>query len=230
MRGCEFNGVSFFMTPVNRIQENLLATSERRLLNWICPRLPAWVKPDLLTFIGFFGACLSSAGYLLSNANALWLWLAITGYFINWFGDSLDGSLARFRKIERPNFGYFIDHSTDSLANVILVSGIGLSPYVDLDVALFGLAGYLLLSIHTFLAARVMGEFRLSYMAGGPTELRIALIILTLAMLWVGPDMLVYKDYTVFDLILGAVAAILVLLYIVQTRATAHALANPPHP
>lgn len=218
------------MTPVNRIQENLLAKSERRLLNWICPRLPAWVKPDLLTVIGFSGACLSSAGYVLSNFNAAWLLLAIAGYFINWFGDSLDGSLARFRKIERPNYGYFIDHSADSLANVILVSGIGLSPYVDLNIALYGLAGYLLLSIHTFLAARVLGEFRLSYMAGGPTELRIALICLTLAMLWVGPGVLLWKDFTVFDLILIPVCCILVLIYIAQTFVTARTLLNPPRP
>ncbi len=216
------------MIPVNRIQENLLAKSERRLLNWICQRLPAWIKPDFLTAIGFSGACLSSAGYILSNSHAGWLWLAIAGYFINWFGDSLDGSLARFRKIERPSYGYFIDHSADSLANVILVSGIGLSPYVDLNIALFGLAGYLLLSIHTFLAARVLGEFRLSYMAGGPTELRIALICLTLAMLWVGPNIAVWGKFTVFDVILVPVCCILVLIYIAQTIATARALLNPP--
>jgi archaetidylinositol phosphate synthase len=218
------------MTPVNRIQENLLAKSERRLLNWLCARLPAWVKPDQLTAIGFSGACLSSAGYVLSNFNAHWLWLAIAGYFINWFGDSLDGSLARFRKIERPNYGYFIDHSADSLANMILVCGIGFSPYVELNVAMFGLVGYLLMSIHTFLAARVMGEFRLSYMAGGPTELRIVLILVTLGMLLVGPGVMVFKEYTAFDLIIGLAAGILVSLYIVQTITSAKILLNPPSP
>jgi archaetidylinositol phosphate synthase len=216
------------MTPVTRIQQNLLATSERRLLNWICARLPGWVKPDQLTILGFTGSCLSSAGYVLSNGHQGWLWLAIAGYFINWFGDSLDGSLARFRNIERPTYGYFIDHSTDSLANMILVIGIGLSPYVDLTVALFGLSGYFLLSIHTFLAARVVGEFRLSYMAGGPTELRIALIAVTLGMLYVGPGMIVWDRFSVFDAILGVVGIILVLLYIIQTVSTARRLLRPP--
>jgi archaetidylinositol phosphate synthase len=218
------------MTPVNRIQENLLAKSERRLLNWLCARLPDWVQPDMLTVIGFSGSCISATGYVLSNGNAHWLWMAIAGYFINWFGDSLDGSLARFRKTERPNYGYFIDHSADALANMILVCGIGFSPYVDLNVAMFGLIGYLLMSIHTFLAARVMGEFRLSYMAGGPTELRIALILLTLGMLWVGPGIAVFRDYTVFDLVLAFAAVILVGLYVVQTITTAKILLNPPRP
>jgi archaetidylinositol phosphate synthase len=216
------------MTPVTRIQQNLLATSERRLLNWICARLPGWVKPDQLTILGFSGSCLSSAGYMFSNGHSGWLWLAIAGYFVNWFGDSLDGSLARFRNIERPTYGYFIDHSTDSLANMILVIGIGLSPYVDLTVALFGLSGYFLLSIHTFLAARVIGEFRLSYMAGGPTELRIALIALTIGMLYAGTDMIIWDRFSVFDAILGLVGVMLVLLYIVQTVSTARKLLKPP--
>jgi archaetidylinositol phosphate synthase len=213
------------VTPVERIQQNLLARSERRLLNWLCARLPKWVKPDLLTTIGFLGAVTSSAGYVLSNWSPLWLWLAISGYFINWFGDSLDGSLARFRGIERPTFGYFIDHSTDSIANLILVAGIGFSPYVRLDVALFGIAAYLLLSIHTFLAARVVGEFRLSYVAAGPTELRLLLIAMTLCMLWLGPQAIGATPFTVFDAFIGALAAIMIVLYVVQTAVTARKLA-----
>lgn len=212
------------MTPVTRIQQNLLAASERRLLNWICPRLPVWMTPDKLTIIGFSGTCITATGYIMSNWSTPWLWVAIAGYFINWFGDSLDGSLARFRKIERPNYGYFLDHSTDSLANVILVSSIGLSPYVNLNIALFGLAGYLLLSIHTFLAAKVMGEFRLSYAAAGPTELRIALVVMTLIMVVVRPDATVWRDFTGFDIGLGIVGIILVLIYIKQTYASAQIL------
>jgi phosphatidylglycerophosphate synthase len=212
------------MKPVERIQQNMLAASERRLLTWICARLPAWVTPDQLTALGFFGSLMTSACYFLSNQSSLWLWLAISGYFINWFGDSLDGSLARFRKIERPKYGYFIDHSADSLANTILVIGIGSSPYVSLDIALFALAGYLLLSIHSFLAARVMGEFRLSYLAGGPTELRIILIAMTLFMIGVGPRSLGFRHMTVFDAFVVCVGAILILLYIIQTLTAARQL------
>ncbi len=158
--------------PLERIQQNLLARSERRLINAICPRLPAWVKPDHLTALGLFGALLIGAGYWASKVDHRWLWLSIGAYFIHWFGDSLDGSLARFRKIERPRFGYFIDHSTDALGTLMIVGGLGLSPYIKLDVALVALAGYYLLSIHAFLAARVVGEMKLSYVAAGPTELR----------------------------------------------------------
>jgi archaetidylinositol phosphate synthase len=214
------------MTPVLRIQQNLLAVSERRLLNWLCARLPHWVKPDHLTAIGFFGAVLVGSGYALSIWQTSWLWLSILGYCVNWFGDSLDGSLARFRKIERPNFGYFIDHSTDSLANTILAVGLGLSPFVRLDVALFGLVGYLLLSVHTFLAARVIAEFRLSYLSAGPTEFRLILMTLTLSMLTIGPKMAGSSGFSIFDVIVGGIGIILIGLFIVQTIKTARKLAK----
>ena len=209
------------MTPVQRIQENILANKERQLLNWLCAHLPTWVNPDLLTSIGFFGMLMVFAGYALSFYNPIWLWFAILGYFVNWFGDSLDGSLARFRKIERPLFGYFVDHSTDALGNLIALIGLGLSPYVRLDVALFAIAGYLLLSIHTFLAARVIGEFRLTYMAGGPTELRIILIIMAMTMYFVGPELLSDASYSGFDIFAGSVGIILIILFIIQTWQTA---------
>src|SRR3546814_5494887 len=93
-----------------------------------------------------------------------------SGLLVNWFGDSLDGSLARWRGIERPAYGYFVDHSVDGVAIVLIVGGIGASPYFRLDVALFGAVGYLLLAIHTFLSAKVLGEFRLSYLAGRSEE------------------------------------------------------------
>ena len=212
------------LNPVERIQQNVLATAERRLLNWLCERLPRWVKPDHLTALGFSGSVTSATGYALSTWHPAWLWMAIAGYFINWFGDSLDGSLARFRKIERPKFGYFIDHSTDSIANLILIAGLGLSPYVRLDVAMFGIAGYLLLSIHTFLAARVLDEFRLSYIAAGPTELRLMLIAMTGTMLALGPQTMAGGDYTVFDAFIATLGSVLIVLYIVQTIATARRL------
>jgi archaetidylinositol phosphate synthase len=212
------------MDPVERIQQNLLAASERRLLNWLCARLPAWTTPDQLTVLGFSGAMIVGAGYALSAFGSHFLWLSIAGFCINWFGDSLDGSLARFRSIERPRYGYFIDHSADSLANMLWIIGLGLSPFVRLDVALFGLAGYLLMSIHTFLAARVMGEFRLSYMAGGPTELRLMLIAMTSLMLALGPKASFLTGFSVFDIFLLGVGVVLVFLFIIQTAATARKL------
>ncbi len=214
------------MTPVNRIQQNLLAASERRLLNWLCARMPAWATPDMLTGIGFVGSIATFAGYALSSFHLAWLWVAIAGYFINWFGDSLDGSLARYRKIERPAFGYFVDHSIDSFSNMIIVIGLGLSPFIRLDTALFGLAGYLLLSIHTFLAARVTDEFKLTYLAGGPTEMRLILIAMTVAMFIMEPGPALIMGQSLFDLFIGGLGVILIVLFIVQTIVTARRLSH----
>jgi phosphatidylglycerophosphate synthase len=212
------------VTPTVRIQRNVLALNERRLLTWLAGRMPAWVTPDRLTGLGLSGAALIGAGYALASLDPAWLWLSIAGFFINWFGDSLDGSLARFRKIERPLFGYFIDHSSDALGNLFIMIGIGASPFVRMDVALLGLAAYLLLSIHTFLAARVIGEFRLSYLSGGPTELRLVLIGMSLAMLATAPVGPILGPLSGFDLFIGALGIVLFVLFVVQTLVTARTL------
>jgi phosphatidylglycerophosphate synthase len=207
-----------------RIQRNMLAHGERRLLTWLCARLPAFVTPDGLTALGFAGAVAIGAGYALSGAGTAWLWLSMAGYVIQWFGDSLDGSLARYRKIERPNYGYFIDHSTDALANLIFMIGLGLSPFVRLDVALFGVASYMLLSVHTFLAVRVRGEMNLTYLAGGPTELRILLMAMTACMMAFGPLPSFWPGVSIYDLFIGALALILVGIFIVHTASMARRL------
>lgn len=210
--------------PIDRIQQNLLAASERKLLNWLCARMPRWVSPDLLTGIGMVGAVAIFAGYAASSLHVAWLWLAIAGYGLQWFGDSMDGSLARFRKIERPSYGYFLDHSCDGLATLLILAGMGASPYIRMDVALIALAGYLLLSIHAYLAARVMGEFKLSYLSAGPTELRLLLIGMTLAMMLLGSKPGYFGAISGFDLFVGVIAALLVVLFIIQTLITAKRL------
>ena len=210
--------------PLDRIQQNVLAKGERRLLNWICPRLPAWVTPDKLTGFGVFGALIVFFGYACSEQSPSTLWLVILGYAIQWFGDSLDGSLARWRKIERPKYGYFIDHSVDGLVILLIMGGMGWSPYVRMDVALLATIGYLLLSIHAYLGARVLGEFKLSYANAGPTELRFVLIGLTLAMMYFGPERTWLNNWSGFDLFVACAAAILNLLFIWQTLVTARRL------
>lgn len=232
MRGCDaakgntLTSSNAATAPIDRIQENLLARSERRLLNWLCARMPTWVSPDLLTFIGMAGAFMVFGGYLASNLAEEWLWLSIAGYTVQWFGDSTDGSLARFRKIERPRYGYFLDHSCDGLATTLVVVGIGLSAYVTLEIALVALAGYLLLSIHAFLSVRVLGELKLSYLNAGPTELRFVLIALTLAMMWFGSEgQGWFGTVSGFDLFVGGVGGLLIVLFVVQTAVTARRLA-----
>lgn len=212
------------ITPPTRIQQNLLARAERQFLNYLCARLPAWVTPDQLTSVGFIGAMMVAAGYLLSWMNPIWLVLSIIGYGVNWFGDSLDGSLARWRRIERPAYGYFLDHSVDGLAIFMMVGGLGLSPYLRFDVALICVVCYLLLAIHTFLAAKVLGEFRLSYLAGGPTEMRLMLIVMTALMPWIGGGDIGSTNMSVFDIFSLSVAAILLMLFLVQSFVTARLL------
>lgn len=218
------------ISPVARIQENFLASRERRLLTWLCGRMPAWVKPDLLTALGLVGAALIFAGYATSLLDEDWLWLCMPGYLLHWFGDSMDGSLARFRHIERPRYGYFLDHSCDGIATFLILLGIGVSPYVRLEVALIAMVGYLLLSVHAFLAVRVLGEMRLSYLNAGPTELRLILITLTLAMLLFGDRQRDMSAMTGFDWFVGGVGVVLIALFVIQTISSSRKLARiePP--
>lgn len=214
-------------TPIKRIQENVLAAQERRLLNWICPRLPGWTTPDQLTLLALFGAVLVFAGYAASSLDANWLWLSVGGYLLHWFGDSLDGSLARFRAIERPRYGYFIDHSADVFGALLIVGGLGVSPFVRLDISLVALAGYYMLAAHAFLTARVIDELRLSHVAAGPTELRLILIGLTVGMYSFGQSEVAGNAaFSWFDLFVGAVGALLITLFIVQTLVMARRLAR----
>ena len=210
---------------IDRIQQNVLAKGERRLLNWICARLPMWITPDGLTTFGILGAITIFFGYALSGYDPDWLWLTLVGYAAQWFGDSLDGSIARWRKIERPSFGYFIDHSCDGITTLLILAGIGLSPYVRLDVALVAMTGYLLLSIHAYLSVHVMGEMKLSYLAAGPTELRFVLIGLTIAMYVLGAGPGWFGAISGFDLFVGGVGGLFILLFLIQTAVIAQRLA-----
>ncbi len=187
--------------------------------------MPSWVTPDILTALGMVGALAIFVGYAASLFSVEWLWIALAGYVLQWFGDSMDGSLARYRHIERPSYGYFIDHSCDGLANFLILAGMGISPFVRLDVALVALVAYLLLSIHAFLSARVLGELKLSYMAAGPTELRLMLIVLTLMMMALGSKPGLFGAISGFDVFVGTVAFILILLFIAQTLVTGKRLA-----
>ena len=203
--------------PPRRIQRNILARSEQRLLQWLCPRMPAWVTPDLLTGGALIAAFAIGFGYLMSNWSPAWLALSVVGYFVHWFGDSLDGTIARFRRVERPRYGYFIDHSCDGLATLLILGGLGASPYLQVEVALYTVVAYLLMSVHTFLLAKVAGEFPLSHMGAGPTELRIMLVVLTVIMGFLGPDVGRVAGFNAFDILFGAVATLLVALFIIQT-------------
>src|SRR5213594_351784 len=160
----------------------LLAEPERRLLRAIAVRLPAWVTSDLLTLLGVVGALGAGVAYALSGLSPAWLWAASALLLVNWFGDSLDGTLARVRRAERPRYGYYLDHIVDAFSTVAIGAGIGLSPYVNLGVALAGVLAYLILSINIYLESHAFGVFRLGYSRIGPTEARIVLVVANIAL------------------------------------------------
>lgn len=169
-----------------RLHETLLRPAEKKALDWLVRRLPLWVTPDLMTAVGLGAAVLICVSYWLTNMSDLFLWLASFGFVLNWFGDSLDGTLARYRRIERPKFGYFIDHTVDALTQSLVALGIGLSPYVSLKFALIALVGYLLVSIHTYITIYVNNTFRLSFGRLGPTEVRVLLILVNVVVYFTG--------------------------------------------
>jgi archaetidylinositol phosphate synthase len=164
-----------------RRKQFLLARAEARVLDTIARRLPARVMPDHLTALGVLAAVGIAAAYLLSNLDPAWLWAASALLVVHWLGDSLDGTLARVRRTERPRYGYYLDHLVDALATALIGLGLGLSPYMLLSVGLLIVIAYLILSINTYLETQAFGVFALGYGGVGPTEVRLLLIALNTA-------------------------------------------------
>jgi phosphatidylglycerophosphate synthase len=160
----------------------LLAGPEKRVLRAIARRLPKWVLPDDLTALGVLSAIAICACYVLSNEDPSWLWAASGLLVVHWFGDSLDGTLARVRGIGRPRYGYYLDHLVDAVSTVAIGLGLGLSPYMLLSVGTLIVVGYLLLSINVYLESQALGRFSIGYGKIGPTEARILLIALNTAL------------------------------------------------
>ncbi|HOX26918.1 MAG TPA: CDP-alcohol phosphatidyltransferase family protein [Candidatus Krumholzibacteria bacterium] len=171
----------------------VLSEIEKRALVGIARRLPGWVLPDHLTLLGMLGSAVITTAYILSNEAAWWLWIANLGFVLNWFGDSLDGTTARVRRIQRPRYGFYLDHLTDAFATLAIGLGLGLSPYMLLAVGLGIVVGYLILSINVYLESQVLGDFRFGYGVVGPTETRLILMGLNTLAVLVGPI-----PYTVF--------------------------------
>ena len=203
-----------------RIQTSLLNAAEKKVLVWMAERLPGWVTSDMLTFLGVGGAVVCAVGFVLANFDVMWLWLSSLGLVINWFGDSLDGTLARVRNTQRPVYGFFIDHTLDAVTQCIMFVGAGLSPMFRLDVALLVLAGYLCLSVYTYIGAILKGEFRLTYSSFGPTGFRLVVILLNALYMytsWADSQFTLQGcEFGVFDAICFVVALILFAMYLVQ--------------
>jgi phosphatidylglycerophosphate synthase len=166
-----------------RVHGSLLAAGEKRVLIWIAERLPRWVNSDHLTGLGAAGMLGAGLGYALSPHWRSALLLVVFFLMVNWFGDSLDGTLARVRRHERPRYGFYIDHVLDAVGILLLIGGLLAGGYVSLLPAAAFLLAYYLLTIEIALATHALGVFRISYWKFGPTELRILLAIGTLQLL-----------------------------------------------
>ena len=170
-----------------RILSSILAPAEKRTLAFLAARIPMWINSDHLTGLAIVAMLGAGLSYWLAASTPVGLVFAVVCLAINWFGDSLDGTLARVRQHQRPRYGYYIDHVLDAFGALFLFGGLALSGYMSPLIALGLLVAYLIVAIEVYLAAHVLGEFRITYFQMGPTELRILLAIGSL-WLMVRPD------------------------------------------
>ena len=192
----------------------LLARHETRVLEWLAPRLPACVMPDHMTALVVLAALGIGAAYWLTLRDPAWLWVASGLLVVHWLSDSLDGTLARVRRIERPTYGYYLDHLVDAIATAAIGIGLGLSPLMLLSIGTLIVVAYLILSINVYLESFAFGRFSIGYGYVGPTEIRLILIALnTVVALGAGLDFVVADlELTVFDLIGLAIAGTMIVL------------------
>jgi phosphatidylglycerophosphate synthase len=213
------------MSEINnhrRVNDILLGPLERPTLKWLAAHMPAWVTPDTCTIVGVMGSLGVAASYILSSYDRNFLWLASLGFVINWLGDSLDGTLARYRRIERPVYGFFVDHTIDAFSVSVIVLGLGLTPYVSFNIACLTLIAYLLLCVLVFVRTSAVGEFKISYGRLGPTEIRVFAIFLNTIMYFGGVQASLagrgpFSQIAIspYDLFLAGLAVLLLSLFLV---------------
>lgn len=199
-----------------RENRSLLARAEKRALLWLARRMPAGINSDHLTLLGLSAMLLAGLGYWAASRNRWALLSVVAALALNWFGDSLDGTLARVRNRQRPRYGFYVDHVVDLVGATFLLCGLALSGFMNPLVAVGVLAAFVLVEAEVFLSTHVRQVFRLSFMGFGPTELRILLALGTL-MLFVKPwvHLGTAGPYRLFDVggiiaIAGLVAALAV--------------------
>ena len=202
-----------------RIQTSLLNGVEKKALIWLANHLPAWVSSDMMTWFGVFGAFLVGLGFVLTYFNIYWLWLSVCGLFIHWFGDSLDGTIARVHNQQRPLYGYYLDHNMDVITEGFMFVGAGLSPLMHMSIALAIFAAYLSINAH------IKSEFKLTYGKLGPTEFRVIIAIANIILMYV-PGLATYSMevalgdklvvLSTLDLIGLVILVILIIIYFVS--------------
>jgi phosphatidylglycerophosphate synthase len=208
---------------------SVLAPIEKRTLIWLARRLPSCVDSDHLTTLALIGMAAVGGSYWLARLTPIGLPLAVAGLAINWFGDSLDGTLARVRHQQRPRYGFYIDHVVDAVGAVFLFAGLGASGHMGWAVAAGLLVTYLLLLVETFLATHTRGTFTMSHFMIGPTELRILLAVGTLVLLVHPMAEISGRNYRLFDVggVIGIGGMIATLLRAIAVNARALHRAEP---
>jgi phosphatidylglycerophosphate synthase len=205
---------SLVFQEARRDLRSLTSASEKRLLLWLAAQMPSGVNSDHLTGLGFAAMLAAGAGYALSGRSLTWLWLVNLLLLVNWFGDSLDGTLARYRNRQRPRYGFYVDHLVDMLGFLALITGLALSEHMSPAVAVGLVVAYAVLSIHVYLATYTVGVFQIAYGRVGGTELRLLLAGANLALFFWPTLHLGGHEFLLFDLcgtlaIAGLVATLL---------------------
>jgi archaetidylinositol phosphate synthase len=199
-----------------RKQISMLAKAEKKALVWLAHRLPSWVNSDHLTVLGFVAMFAAGMLYWAASRDRRALLMVVVALVINWFGDSLDGTLARVRNRLRPRYGFYVDHITDAIGTFFLMGGLALSTYMSPFIGLGLLIVYLLLSIEVYLATYTVGSFHLSFWSFGPTELRLLLCIGNIAVFFQGPmGRLFGLEFRIFDVggAIGIIGMSLMLIW-----------------
>ena len=202
-------GTNVAVAPETRIQASLLATVEKRCLIWMAQRLPLWVGSDHLTILGALAMLGTGLAFWMAAARPWTLVAATVLLAINWFGDSLDGTVARVRKQERPRYGFYVDHVLDAVGILFLFGGLAAGGFMTPIVAAGFLIAYYLLNIEIALATHTVGTFRISYWKVGPTEMRILLAAGAMQLLRSSDVVLFGNRYLLFDA--GGVVALAAL-------------------
>jgi archaetidylinositol phosphate synthase len=196
--------------PKQRVNRIALARFEQWALPRLARRLPAGVTPDMLTALGLVSAVAIAAAYALTWYGLGWLWLASAAWVVHWFADSLDGTLARVRRIPRERYGFYVDHQSDAISVLLIFSGLGFSPLMPLPVALFLLVGYLLMMILVNVVALTRDVYKISFGRVGPTEARLGMIAVNTVVFFTGNPVLEFGlvSTTLFGIIgvIGAAA------------------------
>lgn len=182
-----------------RVQTSILNALEKKLLVKMASGMPSWLTSDMLSAVGFLGSILIAAGYILTGVSIHFLWLASFGFIVNWFGDSLDGTLARVRNCQRPLYGYYLDHMLDCFNELLMFVGAGMSVLMDLRIALLLLVAYLLMTVNVSINAHLRSEFKLTYAKLGPTEFRIIVIIVNTLFALIRPLREFSLSFMIFD-------------------------------